>query len=77
MAAKKSTLVALALMGAACCLLSGCADLRWRGVSNNLLTDMGYQKAKNDCMVYKDQTQYRECVARVEREFGEVKGRQN
>lgn len=72
--AKTHILSALALI--ICTALPGCADLRFRGVSDNLLTDMGQQKAKNDCLVYKDQTQYRDCVARVNKDYEELKARQ-
>ena len=74
--ARMKTFIIPVLALTLCTALPGCAELRFRGVSDNLLTDMGQQKAKNDCLVYKDQTQYRDCVARVNKDYEELKARQ-
>lgn len=50
-------------------LLGGCADMD--------LTGMGQERARSECQVHRDNTEYRDCVARVNKDYDELRLRRS
>jgi hypothetical protein len=48
-------------------LLGGCAD---SGID---LTGMGQDRAQAECQAHRDNTEYRDCIARVNKEYDDLR----
>ena len=50
-------------------LLGGCADMD--------LTGMGQERARSECQVHRDNTEYRDCIARVNKDYDELRSQRS